>query len=50
MSAELMRRLGYDRYGVQGGDFGAYVVPEVADAHRGRTARAAGSAGRGAVR
>ncbi|MEV8635791.1 epoxide hydrolase [Streptosporangium sp. NPDC051023] len=30
--AELMRRLGYDRYGVQGGDFGAYVAPEVAKA------------------
>ncbi|WP_030912306.1 epoxide hydrolase family protein [Streptosporangium amethystogenes] len=28
--AELMRRLGYDRYGTQGGDFGAYVAPEVA--------------------
>ncbi|WP_173085085.1 epoxide hydrolase family protein [Phytohabitans rumicis] len=30
MWAELMRRLGYDRYGTQGGDFGAYVAPEVA--------------------
>ncbi|MFG1815083.1 epoxide hydrolase family protein [Kribbella sp. NPDC049174] len=30
--AELMRRLGYERYGVQGGDFGAYVAPEVAKA------------------
>ncbi|GAA3125400.1 epoxide hydrolase family protein [Streptosporangium carneum] len=30
--AELMRRLGYDRYGAQGGDFGAYVAPEVAKA------------------
>ncbi|RCV52910.1 epoxide hydrolase family protein [Marinitenerispora sediminis] len=29
---ELMRRLGYQRYGVQGGDFGAYVAPEVARA------------------
>ncbi|UNO41380.1 epoxide hydrolase [Streptomyces sp. MST-110588] len=29
---ELMRRLGYERYGVQGGDFGAYVAPEVARA------------------
>ncbi|WP_214416482.1 epoxide hydrolase family protein [Sphaerisporangium fuscum] len=29
---ELMRRLGYDRYGVQGGDFGAYVAPEMAKA------------------
>ncbi|WP_265522804.1 epoxide hydrolase family protein [Oerskovia flava] len=28
--AELMRRLGYDRYGVQGGDIGAAVSPEVA--------------------
>ncbi|MET9247806.1 epoxide hydrolase [Nonomuraea sp. NPDC003709] len=28
--AELMRRLGYDRYGTQGGDYGAYVAPEVA--------------------
>jgi pimeloyl-ACP methyl ester carboxylesterase len=27
---ELMRRLGYDRYGAQGGDLGAYVAPEVA--------------------
>ncbi|WP_194831850.1 epoxide hydrolase family protein [Nocardia sp. XZ_19_369] len=31
--AELMRRLGYERYGVQGGDIGADVSPEV-----GRTA------------
>jgi pimeloyl-ACP methyl ester carboxylesterase len=28
--AELMRRLGYERYGVQGGDIGAAVSPEVA--------------------
>jgi pimeloyl-ACP methyl ester carboxylesterase len=28
--AELMRRLGYHRYGVQGGDIGAGVSPEVA--------------------
>jgi pimeloyl-ACP methyl ester carboxylesterase len=28
--AELMRRLGYSRYGAQGGDFGAYVAPELA--------------------
>jgi epoxide hydrolase len=28
--AELMSRLGYDRYGVQGGDIGAIVSPEVA--------------------
>ncbi|WP_326560320.1 epoxide hydrolase family protein [Micromonospora sp. NBC_01796] len=27
---ELMRPLGYDRYGTQGGDLGAYVAPEVA--------------------
>ena len=25
--AELMRRLGYDRYGVQGGDVGAFLAP-----------------------
>ncbi|MFH0247490.1 epoxide hydrolase [Streptomyces chitinivorans] len=30
--AELMDRLGYDRYGVQGGDLGAYIAPEVARA------------------
>lgn len=30
--ARLMRRLGYERYGAQGGDFGAYVAPEVAAA------------------
>ncbi|MGK5521477.1 epoxide hydrolase family protein [Micromonospora sp. URMC 107] len=30
MWAGLMRRLGYDRYGTQGGDLGAYVAPEVA--------------------
>ncbi|MEU6744077.1 epoxide hydrolase family protein [Streptosporangium sandarakinum] len=29
---ELMRRLGYGRYGTQGGDFGAYVAPEMAKA------------------
>ncbi|WP_181780626.1 epoxide hydrolase family protein [Pseudonocardia pini] len=27
--AELMRRLGYDRYAAQGGDFGAFVVPDL---------------------
>ncbi len=27
--AELMRRLGYDRYGAQGGDFGAFVAPDL---------------------
>jgi len=26
---ELMARLGYDRYGVQGGDVGAFVAPEM---------------------
>jgi epoxide hydrolase len=25
--SELMRRLGYDRYGVQGGDLGAFIAP-----------------------
>ncbi|MEV0383014.1 epoxide hydrolase family protein [Nonomuraea sp. NPDC050643] len=28
--AELMGRLGYERYGAEGGDFGAYVAPELA--------------------
>ncbi|RFS82657.1 epoxide hydrolase [Actinomadura spongiicola] len=27
--AELMSRLGYDRYGTQGGDMGAFVAPEL---------------------
>ncbi|MCY1139409.1 epoxide hydrolase [Actinoplanes sp. Pm04-4] len=27
--AELMGRLGYDRYGAQGGDFGAFVAPDL---------------------
>lgn len=27
--AELMRRLGYNRYGAQGGDFGAFVAPDL---------------------
>jgi pimeloyl-ACP methyl ester carboxylesterase len=27
--AELMARLGYDRYGAQGGDFGAFVAPDL---------------------
>ncbi len=27
--AELMRRLGYGRYGAQGGDFGAFVAPDL---------------------
>jgi epoxide hydrolase len=30
MWAALMARLGYDRYGTQGGDLGAYIAPEVA--------------------
>ncbi|MEV0647616.1 epoxide hydrolase family protein [Phytomonospora sp. NPDC050363] len=32
MWAELMERLGYDRYIAQGGDFGAYVAPALASA------------------
>ena len=32
MWAELMRRLGYERYGTQGGDLGAYIAPAVAAA------------------
>jgi pimeloyl-ACP methyl ester carboxylesterase len=27
--AELMRRLGYSRYGAQGGDFGAFISPDL---------------------
>lgn len=27
--AEVMTRLGYERYGVQGGDFGAFVAPDL---------------------
>lgn len=27
--AELMARLGYDRYGAQGGDYGAFVAPDL---------------------
>ncbi|MFD0898955.1 epoxide hydrolase family protein [Actinomadura sediminis] len=38
MWAELMRRLGYDRYGVEGGDLGAYIAPEVAKAAPGHVA------------
>jgi pimeloyl-ACP methyl ester carboxylesterase len=30
--AQLMHRLGYERYGAQGGDLGTYVAPEVARA------------------
>jgi epoxide hydrolase len=33
--AELMRRLGYDRYGAQGGDWGAFVAPAVGRADAG---------------
>lgn len=29
---ELMRRLGYERYGAQGGDWGAFVAPEMGSA------------------
>ncbi|MDJ1132233.1 epoxide hydrolase family protein [Streptomyces iconiensis] len=36
--ARLMRRLGYERYGAQGDDFGAYVAPEVAAADPARVA------------
>ncbi|GIG67207.1 microsomal epoxide hydrolase [Phytomonospora endophytica] len=36
MWAELMDRLGYDRYLAQGGDFGAYVAPALAEAAPGR--------------
>ncbi len=32
MWAELMSRLGYDSYGTQGGDLGAYVAPAIAEA------------------
>jgi epoxide hydrolase len=31
--AELMARLGYERYGVQGGDVGAFIAPEMARLH-----------------
>src|SRR6516164_5312571 len=27
--AELMRRLGYERYGAQGGDYGAFIAPDL---------------------
>lgn len=27
--AELMRRLGYERYGAQGGDFGSFIAPDL---------------------
>ncbi|MER7795324.1 epoxide hydrolase [Streptomyces sp. NPDC097640] len=29
---QLLRRLGYDRYGTQGGDLGAYIAPDMAKA------------------
>ncbi|WP_307845583.1 epoxide hydrolase [Planomonospora sp. ID67723] len=32
MWAELMSRLGYERYGAHGGDLGAYITPAVAEA------------------
>ncbi|NEE02267.1 epoxide hydrolase family protein [Phytoactinopolyspora halotolerans] len=32
MWTELMSRLGYDRYGAQGGDLGAYIAPAMATA------------------
>ncbi|MFI7272703.1 epoxide hydrolase family protein [Streptomyces sp. NPDC049879] len=38
MWSALMRRLGYERYGVQGGDLGAYIAPEVAKADPDRVA------------
>jgi pimeloyl-ACP methyl ester carboxylesterase len=31
--AELMRRLGYEHYGAQGGDFGAFVAPDLGRAN-----------------
>jgi pimeloyl-ACP methyl ester carboxylesterase len=33
---DLMRRLGYARYGAQGGDFGAFVAPEIGKAAQGQ--------------
>ena len=36
--AELMRRLGYERYGAQGGDWGAFVAPAVGRADPDRVA------------
>jgi epoxide hydrolase len=36
--AELMQRLGYERYGAQGGDFGSLISPELARAEPGRVA------------
>ncbi|MEU3600019.1 epoxide hydrolase [Streptomyces sp. NPDC006798] len=38
MWAGLMRRLGYERYGVEGGDLGAYIAPRVAEADPERVA------------
>ena len=34
--AELMRRLGYDRYGAQGGDWGSAIARELARTHSGQ--------------
>lgn len=34
--AELMRRLGYERYGAQGGDLGAFIAPELGKVDSGR--------------
>lgn len=36
--AELMHRLGYERYGTHGGDLGAYIAPEIAKAAPDRVA------------
>ncbi|TDB98005.1 epoxide hydrolase family protein [Actinomadura sp. 7K534] len=36
--AELMGRLGYERYGTQGGDMGAFVAPELGRIDAGRVA------------
>ncbi|MGP4028398.1 epoxide hydrolase family protein [Actinomadura sp. 3N407] len=36
--AELMSRLGYERYGTQGGDMGAFVAPELGRIDSGRVA------------
>jgi pimeloyl-ACP methyl ester carboxylesterase len=34
--AELMRRLGYERYGAQGGDYGAFIAPDLGRVDGGR--------------
>ena len=36
--ASLMSELGYDRYGLQGGDVGSIVTPNMADLHPERVA------------